>query len=362
MIKKNKFQIILSSVIMLLPMLFGIIMWNELPDIIATHFGASGNADGFSGKAFAVFGVPAVFLVLQALTLLITALDKGQKEQSPKALSMIFWIIPTLSLFINTVMYSVVLGKDFHLPMLIPTVLGILFIVMGNYMPKVKKNSTLGVKLSWALRNEENWNKTHRFSGKLMVVGGFMIMACALFPFPTPLIVLICVLVAYVIATTLYSYSIYRQHQKQGIAYAPRIKGRTEKAFTAIGAIVIPVMLIGIAVAMFTGDITVRCEDSSLQIDATYWTDIEVAYDELDSVEYRDELDVGMRTNGYNSARLLLGIFRNDEFGSYTIYAYTDAAEYVVLTSGEKTLVIGMRDAQDTHAIYTAISKRIEGN
>ncbi len=61
MLKKNKSRIIISSIIILLPMIFGLIMWDKLPDTMTTHWGADGNADGFSGKVFAVFGLPATY-------------------------------------------------------------------------------------------------------------------------------------------------------------------------------------------------------------------------------------------------------------------------------------------------------------
>ena len=54
-----------------------------------------------------------------------------------------------------------------------------------------------------------------------------------------------------------------------------------------------------------------------------------------------------------------MGIFRNDEFGSYTLYSYTGAKEYIVLTSGEKTLVIGMSDTEETQEIYDAMIEKV---
>ena len=93
MLKKNKSRIIISSIIILLPMIFGLIMWDKLPDTMTTHWGADGNADGFSGKVFAVFGLPAITLILHFVCLLFTLFDKKQKEQNPKALGMIFWIL-----------------------------------------------------------------------------------------------------------------------------------------------------------------------------------------------------------------------------------------------------------------------------
>ena len=84
MLKKNKFKVIISSIIILLPILFGIIMWNDLPDIMTTHWGADGNADGLSGKVFAVFGIPVILLIFHFVCLLLTSLDKKQKEQNQK--------------------------------------------------------------------------------------------------------------------------------------------------------------------------------------------------------------------------------------------------------------------------------------
>ncbi|MFR0787472.1 MAG: DUF1648 domain-containing protein [Vescimonas sp.] len=90
MLKKNKIKVIISSIIILLPALFGIIMWNDLPDIITTHWGADGNADGLSGKVFAVFGTPIILLIFHFVCLLFTSLDKKQKDQNQKALGMVF--------------------------------------------------------------------------------------------------------------------------------------------------------------------------------------------------------------------------------------------------------------------------------
>ena len=132
MLKKNKLKIAISSTIVLLPILFGIIMWNDLPDIMTTHWGADGNADGFAGKGFVVFGVPFIFLVLHFICLFFTLLDKKQKEQNSKVLGMIFWIIPVASLFVNGIMYRAAFGKEYDLGLFITVLLGAMFIFIGN--------------------------------------------------------------------------------------------------------------------------------------------------------------------------------------------------------------------------------------
>ncbi len=362
MLRKHKIKIILSAIVTLLPMVLGLILWEKLPDTMTTHWGADGQADGFSSKAFAVFGLPILFLALHMLGLLPTLLDRKQKEQNAKALGMIFWIIPTVSWLANGIMYRAALGGEMDLPLLVLLLLGAMLIYMGNYLPKTKQNSTLGIKISWTLRNEENWNRTHRFSGKVWVIGGMLLPVAAFLPLSLMPWLAMGVLVAIAGIPIVYSYCIYRQHRERGIVYTARPKSRTERIVSRVSAVLLSLILVGIAVVMLTGEIRVDCADTALRVDATYWSAIEVDYADIDTVEYRKDLDVGVRTNGFGSARLSLGIFENREFGAYTLYAYAGATEFVVLTSGEKTLVIGMSRPEDTAALYQAIFEKVGGS
>lgn len=358
MIKKNRRQIILSSLVVLLPMLAGVLLWNDLPDRMVTHWGADGAADGFGAKGFAVFGVPCILLATHLLCVLLTLLDQKQKEQNAKALGMTFWIFPVVSLLTNGMMYQTALGKPFELETLMPVLLGVLFLMIGNYLPKVKQNQTLGIRISWTLHNEENWNKTHRLAGKIWVAAGLVLIGAGFLPLRVMAWAVCLAIAAMAVIPIAYSYGIYKQHQKQGIVYAAPPKTRAEKIVTGVATGFAAVLLLGVAVLMVTGDITTQCGDTSLSIKATYWPDAVVAYTEVNSVAYRTDLDVGVRTNGFGSPRLSMGTFRNDAFGSYTLYAYTGAKEYVVLTSDGETLVIGLRDAADTRALYETLKEK----
>ncbi len=360
MLKKNKFKVILSSVVILLPILFGLIMWNQLPDTITTHWGADGNADGFSAKPFAVFGLPVILLAVHLICLLFTARDKKQKGQNKKALNIIFWITPLISLFSNGMVYAIAFEKPFDFIMLIPALSGIMFVFIGNYLPKIKQNRTLGIKVSWALNNEENWNKTHRLGGKVWVISGLAMLFSVFLPKVAMVPVVACAIIAATIIPIIYSYCIYKKHHKEGIAYVDAPSSKAEKTAIKITTVLIPIILLGVAFLMFTGDIEVRCEATSLRIEATYWTDIEIDYSEIDRLVYRDDFDTGVRTNGFGSSRLSMGTFQNDEFGSYTLYAYTVAEEYIVLEIGEKAIVIGMKDADETQKIYQSVLTQME--
>ncbi|MGN0573860.1 MAG: DUF1648 domain-containing protein, partial [Acutalibacteraceae bacterium] len=73
MIKKNKIKIIITSLLTVLPIAAGLILWNRLPEKIPTHFNAAGEPDGTSGKAFAVFGIPLFLLAVHLFCVFMTS-------------------------------------------------------------------------------------------------------------------------------------------------------------------------------------------------------------------------------------------------------------------------------------------------
>ena len=359
MLRKNKWKVILSSVVILLPALFGIVLWNALPDRIMTHWGADGNADRIAGKAAAVFGLPLIYLLAHLFCLWLTLRDQQKRPQSPKALGMIFWVLPACSLVTSGMLYRAALGEDMGVCVIVPVLLGVLFLGIGNYLPKLTQNRTLGIKVSWTLGNEENWNRTHRFAGKLWVCGGLALLLSALLPLRAMVWLMVCVTAALGFAPIAYSYAIFRRHQNAGIAYVKVPKSKEEKIASKITAVTVPIVLIGVSLLLFTGSIKVTCGETALTIEASYWEDLSVSYSGIDTIEYRGDFDAGVRTNGFGSPKLSMGTFRNDAFGFYTLYAYTDAKEYIVLTAGEKTLVIGMRQAEQTRELYETLTEKV---
>ena len=79
MIKQNKKLLLLTSVITLLPVFIGLFLWNQLPDSVATHFGLNNQPDGYSSKAFAVFGLPLILLAVHLVVWSQQTLIPNQK-------------------------------------------------------------------------------------------------------------------------------------------------------------------------------------------------------------------------------------------------------------------------------------------
>ena len=174
--KEYRKLIIATTLITLLPILLGLILWNRLPDTVAVHWGADGQADGWAGKAYAVFGLPWLLAAIHLFAVLFTLNDPRRKNINKKPLMLVFWLIPVLSLVTNGIVYLTAMGADIDVFVICFVLIGIVFIVFGNYMPKLQQNYTVGIKMPWTLNSTENWNRTHRLGGRLFIVGGILMI------------------------------------------------------------------------------------------------------------------------------------------------------------------------------------------
>ncbi len=184
--KKLNKQVLLPTTVALLPILMGVILYDKLPAKLPTHWNFSGAIDGYSSKAFTVFGLP---LMMAAITLLVPfflALDPKKANMSSALKLLVQWVCPAISLVLSTSTMLIGLGYSLPVPLIIYVLLGILFMIIGNYLPKTKQSYTMGIRLPWTLNSEENWNRTHRLAGKLWMIGGFLMMVCGIFTQCTP--------------------------------------------------------------------------------------------------------------------------------------------------------------------------------
>ena len=208
MIRKNSKVLILTSVIILLPILVGVILWNQLPEQIPSHWNAAGEIDGWSSKPFAVFGLPLILLAMQWLCVAGTFADPKRNNHSGKILHLVLWIIPVLNAVLSVLTYAAAMGKDVQMEVVMPVFIGLVLAIVGNYLPKCKQNYTIGIKIPWTLNSEENWNKTHRFAGRLWVVCGLVIMLTGFFG---GFWIFLGVVLLMVLAPFIYSYMLHRK-------------------------------------------------------------------------------------------------------------------------------------------------------
>jgi len=206
---KNKKTLVITSLICLLPIIVGALVYKRLPETIATHFDLNGNPDGWSSRAFAVFGLPGILLAVNLLLPFMLQADPKHRNMSGALVNITIWTIPVLSLLCSGLTLGRALGYDVHIERVLPVFMGVLFILIGNYLPKTKQSYTMGIKLPWTLASEENWNRTHRLAGFLGVLVGvyFIVMSFIGWSLPAFLIPL----AVMVLVPMVYSYLLYRK-------------------------------------------------------------------------------------------------------------------------------------------------------
>ena len=205
--KENKSKVIITSIITVFPMVIGFLLWNRLPEKIATHFGSEG-ADGWSTKLFAVVISPLILLVIHLFCLGVTLNDPKKRNIGNMMMSVIFLIVPVVSLVSNLSIYGYALGMDLNIDMIVGILVGVMFLLLGNYMSKSHQNYTVGIKLPWTLNSEENWNRTHRLAGKLWIFAGILFIGNIFFQnWQIPFVVTIAV----VIIPMIYSFLLYKK-------------------------------------------------------------------------------------------------------------------------------------------------------
>lgn len=329
---------VLTSLVILLPTLVGALCWRE----------------------FVWF--PLGLLVTHWLVLFFILRDHANAAQSPRILRLIFWLLPVTALIGGAVLALLRSGFDAYA--LIVTILylsfGLMFLVLGNILPKVRQNNTIGIKIKWTLENEQNWNATHRFSGRLWVVGGILSMACALYPESDVALGIFTVdVLVLAFLPMIYSYRYYRRQLADG-DIAPSPVSRKGAAAVALFTVAICAF---IGWSLFSGSMSVHFGADAVSIETRQWKDLTIPYADIDDIVYYDHdpsqnVD-GARVNGFGNLRFSMGTFKNTLYGRYTRYTHASCDACIVMDAGGETIVINGADEEATKAIYETLREHV---
>ncbi len=179
--KKSKMLFLLSSLLCLIPIILGLIVYDRLPDMVPSHWNIHGEVDGYMTKGNALFLMPSVLLAIDVVLKTISLFDpKKGVEKNKEMRYIIMFLIPALSLVINL---NTILSA-YNINVSVPTItfgfIGLLMLLLGNYMPKTSQNYTIGLKLPWTLENDIVWNKTHRLAGITYTIAGLLTLVSIL--------------------------------------------------------------------------------------------------------------------------------------------------------------------------------------
>ncbi len=204
-----------SYLLIALSVLIGVFAYPYLPDQMPMHWNINGEVDGYWDKQYAAFFPPLLMIVLMVLFIFMPRIDP--KKENYKKFSGSYTIFITIMnvffLLLQSVTISYGLGVNIDISLVVNLGIGLLFIVLGNYLPRIKHNYFIGVRTPWTLANEKTWRKTHQLSGKLFVVAGLMLVAISFLPGIYKFTGMLVVVLATVLITTIASYVFFNRYK-----------------------------------------------------------------------------------------------------------------------------------------------------
>ena len=201
--------LIITSLICLIPIIFGVILYDQLPEQMAVHFGFDNEPNSFAPKEFALFGIPILMFALQVFCCIFSDFME-EKKQNKKYITIYKWIIPIIEMVVYLTMLAYGAGIELDMRMIVCITLGIVFTLVGNYMPKTEPN-----KLQMNYIRADFWKKIKRPAGYFFVIIGLAFIISA---FLNSIVSLILLGIIIVTAILISIYSIYLFYKKSGFA------------------------------------------------------------------------------------------------------------------------------------------------
>ncbi|MNK87806.1 Immunity protein SdpI [compost metagenome] len=191
--------------------------WPHLPDPMPTHWGVNGQPDGWMPRFWGAIVGPLTSTLVYLMMTLSPYIDPRSRNWA--AFGNIYPVLKTsvtaLMLFVTYLALTAAASTDQVLPASrLLVAIGLLFIVLGNYLPKVRSNFFVGIRTPWTLSSDEVWVRTHRLAGKLMVALGLLILLCTWLPGSWAAGIVIGASLALTAVTFVYSYWLYRRQAK----------------------------------------------------------------------------------------------------------------------------------------------------
>ena len=221
----KRFKKIMIIILAVLPTIYSAIaVFFILPDTVAAHFGIDGTPDRYGSK-YEAFLFPAIILVIALLYFLFRKFQQksstDENERTARNLDILDTVIMivmvlfnALCVFFLTMMKNpaTMKNKENMIFVIISCVMGVLFILLGNILPKTKPNSFIGVRLSWSMDSDEHWYITNRNCGIAMVLSGICtVIAGLIVRNGTYIIYMILALILFLTVATIYSYVIIKK-------------------------------------------------------------------------------------------------------------------------------------------------------
>ncbi|HZJ41698.1 MAG TPA: SdpI family protein [Patescibacteria group bacterium] len=208
---------VLPFLMIITAIIISIVSYKLLPEQVVTHWNISGEPDGWSSRNFYTIFFPGILVFIYLLMNILPKIDPNKKRYAEFA--NVYLILRNILILTFLIIYSAAtlsnIGYDINIGGIVSATIGILFIILGNYLGKIKRNWFIGIRTPWTISSENSWNKTHRLGGKLFIILGLITLLIPAFWPQAAFWFLICGSFALIITITVYSYIIYKKDKSK---------------------------------------------------------------------------------------------------------------------------------------------------
>jgi uncharacterized membrane protein len=208
---------IITLAMITLALLAGAVLWNQLPDQMASHWNADDQVNGYMPKFWGVFMMPLITLGMFVLFLVIPNIDplKANIAQFRESFNLFIVLIVAFMLYIHGLTLAWSLGyQDFKMSAAMLPFMGVLFIAIGFMLRKAKRNFFIGIRTPWTLSSDSVWDKTHQLGSVLFMASGAFAIIGGLFGGMTAFWLMFVPLIGSSLFLVIYSYVLYRGETK----------------------------------------------------------------------------------------------------------------------------------------------------
>lgn len=210
-------HVVYRALLVLAMVLASALLWARLPDSMPVHWGLDGRPDGWGGRFQGAALLPCVALFLWGLAEALPRIDPRRENFAKMRGAYDVTISATLTMLalLHAAILATALGHAVPIGRLVPAAVGVLFITLGNLLPRARPNWWFGIRTPWTLSNDRVWARTHRVGGYFMVAAGLalLVAALALPPAWSMAVILASALVAG-LGSMVYSYLLWRRETR----------------------------------------------------------------------------------------------------------------------------------------------------
>ena len=197
--------------------LAGLLLWNRLPDQMASHWNLNDQVDGYMSKFWGVFMMPLFTLGMFLLFLVIPAIDplKANIAQFREAFNLFIVLMVAFMIYIHSLTLAWSLGyTGFKMSGAMLPAIGLLFVFIGFMLRQAKRNFFIGIRTPWTLSSDTVWNETHRLGAVLFMICGALAFIGGFFGSTTAFWLMFIPIIASTIFLLVYSYVLYQRETK----------------------------------------------------------------------------------------------------------------------------------------------------